>query len=129
MAYQYRGTIRDVEEIPAPRPLKLDGFDSSACGEYRGYRRHQKWGVPACQPCLDAMAAYSREYYKKRGGRPRHRAKAERLKSGPKAIHGTGCGSPAGYQKHYRDDTPVCGACRRAMSEYRATLKTQKRVA
>jgi len=121
--YVYKGTIRDDEELDA-RPV-------SGHGTYAGYRRHQREGSPACQDCLDAQAAYSREYYEKRGGRPRYRRKSEdeRLKTGRKPVHGTGCGSPAGAQKHYRDGTPVCDQCKAAMSVYRRALKQRGLVA
>jgi hypothetical protein len=120
MAYQYRGDIHDVEELDTPRV--------SGHGTYAGYRRHQSEGSVACQDCKDAQATYSREYYEKRGGRTRHARKApeDRLKMGRKPIHGTGCGTPAGAQQHYRAGTPVCDACRQAMSEYR---RNRKRVA
>lgn len=118
MAYQYKGTIHDLDETTAP----VTGH-----GTYAGYRKHQREGSPACQECKDAQASYSREYYEKRGGRDRSRAKApeEQGKRGRKPVHGTGCGTPAGTQQHYRTGTPVCGPCRQAMSEYRA----RKRVA
>lgn len=103
MAYQYRGTVRDVEETPAPRPLKLTGFDPSACGEYRGYRRHQKHNVPACDPCKAAMAAYSRDRYQ---ARP------------PKTFNPDACGSWKGWQRHQYHDVPPCEACREASRVY-----------
>ena len=129
MAYQYRGTIRDIEEAPAPRTRKLNGFDPSACGEYRGYRRHQTRGVPACDPCLAAMAAYSRDRYTPRP---------------PKTFNPDACGTWKGWQRHQYHDVPTCEACQAAAREYqrarraanaeysrarRAEKRTAKRVA
>jgi hypothetical protein len=37
-------------------------IDASACGTYRGYRRHVRRGGAACQPCTAANAAYQTEY-------------------------------------------------------------------
>lgn len=31
------------------------------CGMYQGYYMHRKAGLPACRPCLDAIAEYERE--------------------------------------------------------------------
>jgi hypothetical protein len=130
MAYQYKGTIRDIEDdTPAPRPKKLTEFDPSACGEYRGYRRHQQHGVPACDPCLGAMAAYSRDRYQKRPA---------------KAFNPDACGSWKGWQRHQYHNVPACDACMAASREYqrerraanaeysrarRAALRAAKKVA
>jgi hypothetical protein len=103
MAYTYGGNVRDIEEAPAPRTPKLNGFDPSACGTYAGYRRHQKHGVPACRDCLDAMAAYSRDRYQPRP---------------PKTFNPDACGTWKGWQRHRYHDVPTCAACQAAAREY-----------
>lgn len=110
MAYQYRGTIRDIEEPTPTRARKLTGFDPSACGEYRGYRRHQKHGVPACDPCLAAMAAYSRDRYQKRPKR---------------TFNPDACGSWKGWQRHQYHDVPPCDACMAAAREYQRQYRAR----
>lgn len=56
----------------ADRP-KLYGqgkaFDTGYCGTHSGYTRHNKWGVPACDPCRAAEKAYSRQQREKRKAR------------------------------------------------------------
>lgn len=37
-------------------------FDDSACGTYKGYRRHVRRGMDACIPCLIANNTYMTEY-------------------------------------------------------------------
>jgi hypothetical protein len=37
-------------------------FDDSACGTYKGYRRHTRRGMDACIPCIIAANAYMAEY-------------------------------------------------------------------
>lgn len=112
MAYQYRGTVRDVEE-PAPvRVQKLDGFDPSACGTYAGYRRHQKWGVPACQDCKDAMAAYTRSRYV-----PKPR----------KVFTPDRCGSWAGWLRHRYHKVTPCEPCREASRVYQKAQRAIRR--
>lgn len=54
----------DADTIDDP-----DAFPNwtGACGEYRGYTAHRRLGIPACQPCTDAVAEYER--IKRRGKR------------------------------------------------------------
>ncbi|MEO5317622.1 hypothetical protein PV761_03375 [Arthrobacter sp. CC3] len=115
MAYQYRGTGRDVEEPTPIRSGKLTGFDPSACGTYAGYRRHRKHNIPACQDCKDAQAAYSRARYT----------------PAPKPVfRDDACGTWAGWQRHIKYDVEPCEPCRAATREYqriwRATRKQQR---
>lgn len=120
--YIYRGTKHDLDEpITAPpsgRGQKFTGFNPDACGTYPGYRRHQKWGVPACQDCKDAQAAYSRDRYvpKKRPG-----------------FRDDACGTWAGWHRHKYHNIPTCTACEKAAREYqrdyRAARKERRAVA
>jgi hypothetical protein len=41
-------------------------FDPSACGTYRGYRRHYRFDGTACDACLTAYADYMQAYRKRR---------------------------------------------------------------
>lgn len=112
MAYQYRGTtFEEIEETPN-RPQKHHGFDPDACGTYAGYRRHQKWGVPACQECRDAMAAYSRDRYVKRP---------------PKSFNPDACGTWTGWQRHNYYGVPPCEACREAGRDYQRQYRAKRR--
>lgn len=116
MAYSYKGTIHDLD-TPAPKPVtqgKHYGFDPSACDTYAGYRRHQKWGVPACQPCKDAMAAYSRDRYQ-----PKQ----------PKAFDPSACGTWAGWSRHRYHDVPLCDPCKTAANDYQRQYRTTRREA
>lgn len=118
MGYAYRGTTFDTDEPAPARTRKLTGFDPSACGEYRGYRRHQKHGVPACDPCLAAMAAYSRDRYTPRP---------------PKMFNPDACGTWTGWQRHKYHDVPLCDACREVgrvnQREYQRAYRARKKVA
>jgi hypothetical protein len=38
------------------------------------------------------------------------------------------CGTRAGYNKHLREKTPTCEACKRAQSEYTNEIQKRKRV-
>ncbi len=122
MGYQYRGTIRDIEEESTPTPApRLGVFDPSKCGTYAGYRQHQKYGLmPACRPCKDAQAAYSRDYIERRGGRT---APAIR------EFQPGACGTYAGYARHLRSEVPPCADCHRAWLEYRRAWRSRKRAA
>lgn len=112
--YQYRGEIRDVTPEPRQRPAKMTGFDPSACGTYAGYRRHQKWGVPYCQDCRTAMAAYSRDRYQP---------------ATPKTFTGEACGTWAGRRQHDYYGVPACEPCKAAARVYQAQWRARKRVA
>jgi hypothetical protein len=122
MSYKYRGTVRDVKEQVPTRATKLEGFDPSACGTYAGYRRHQKHRVPACQDCLEAQSAYSRDYYERTKDRPRKTVFTPNL-----------CGTYSGYRKHIITSVKPCAACLVAhadyMNAYRAGRKKQRQVA
>ena len=130
MAYQYRGTIRDVTE-PQPEPAKSRPkskpgpkprpgiFDPAKCGTYAGYKQHGAYGIEACQPCKDANAASSRSY-------------EARLKAGGVRRHGRGfqpdaCGTRAGYCRHQRHKVPACGPCAEASRIYTAEHRAKKR--
>lgn len=112
MGYQYRGTIHDLNEPAYVPPRKHDGFEPDACGTYAGYRRHQKWGVPACQDCRDAMAAYSRDRYVKRP---------------PKTFNPDKCGTWAGWLRHRYYGVPACEACQDAGREYQRQYRARRR--
>lgn len=114
MGYVYRGDKHDVDT--PPRTNKHHGFDPSACGTYAGYRRHQKWGVPACQDCKDAQAAYSRDYWHHRGTRP------TRID----VFDPSACGTHAGYRRHTRSDVPPCRACLTAYADYMHHYRAKK---
>ena len=112
MAYKYRGTNHTIEDLTPSSPRKLDGFDPSACGTYAGYRRHQKWDVPACQDCKDAMAAYSRDRYVKRPA---------------KTFNPDACGTWTGWQRHRYHDVPMCDGCREASREYQRQYRARRK--
>jgi hypothetical protein len=104
----------------APRPKVTRVFDPSKCGTYAGYRQHDRYNVPTCDPCKDAMAAYSRDYYDRIGGRPKPEVPST-VKRGPgkNPKHGSGCGTYNGYGAHHRAGTPVCDPCKEARRAYR----------
>jgi hypothetical protein len=52
VTYQYRGTMRDTEDLPRRK---------TSCGTYSGYKRHQSHRTTACKPCKAAAAKYMRE--------------------------------------------------------------------
>jgi hypothetical protein len=111
MAYRYNGKGRNEDGTP-PRPRIPGQFDPSACGTYKGYRRHTVHNVPICRDCRAACAAYSRSRYKPKP---------------PRGFTTEACGTWAGRRRHDYYNIPVCDACRAAASEYqrrrRAGLK------
>lgn len=113
MGYTYNGTLRDVEESEPVNLRKHDGFDPSACGTYAGYRRHQKWDVPACQDCKDAMAAYSRDRYQAK----------------PAGFRPDKCGTWAGWHRHRYHGVPTCDRCKAAAREFQAQYRAERRAA
>jgi hypothetical protein len=122
MAYQYRGTNRDtLETEPARRPAAPKGtFNPERCGTYSGYRQHQQSRTRACQPCKDAQSAYTRDYYEKRGGRPKVAIPSTRKRSvGKNPKNGSGCGTYNGHAAHKRAGTPACAPCLDALREYK----------
>lgn len=127
MAYQYKGTIHDLDEpiqtaklrtasTPGPKPQPYV-FNPDKCGTLTGYRRHIKAKQPACQPCKTANAAASRDY--------EARSKLGMIRRG---FNPDKCGTYAGYKRHDRTGVPACDACLSAyadyMHDYRARRKT-----
>lgn len=127
MAYQYRGTVRDLDaplmaitpEAPTPRP-KPSGGCHEAKGTKSGYRRHQKASEPACDECKAAIAAYAKEY----------RAK---VRNGERVIRKgftpDRCGTYAGYTHHNRHAIPACQPCRDAYSAYMTAWRNRRKAA
>lgn len=110
MTYQYRGTIRDVEEPAPKRRTKPQGtFNPDACGTYAGYRRHQRHKIPFCEPCREAQRSYDRDY-------------TERYRTGQlppqRTFQPEKCGTVAGHAQHYRHGTERCQPCKTAWREY-----------
>jgi hypothetical protein len=66
------------------------------CGTEAAYRRHWRNREPACEPCLDAHAAYCRRFS---GAQPRSHQP---------------CGTPAAARRHRRNGEKPCPACRTA---------------
>jgi len=105
MAYVYRGAVHDLDEPVILEPV--EGFDTSRCGTVAAYKRHRKYGVPACRPCLDAKRDQSRlEYAARRGVRP------------AAVFDPSACGTNAGYRRHKHHGVPVCAACKVANADY-----------
>ena len=75
------------------------------CGTVAAYMRHIRARELACEPCLAAMSAYTRE------------------RRGYQARKPIVCGTMAGYSLHARRKEPRCEACLAARREY------EKRVA
>lgn len=132
MAYQYRGTIHDLNDVE-PEPVQVRpvagpktkrrprGFNPSLCGIYAGYKQHERTGTEKCQPCKDANAAYSRDY-------------EARLKTGQIRVIGRGfnpsaCGTRAGYDRHHRHNVPACGPCAEASRVYTAERRANLKAA
>ena len=70
MAYQYRGTVRDVEPAtytPPPVPAEKPKRTLKGCGTNAGYFYHKNKGTEPCQPCRDANNAWRREYRRIKG--------------------------------------------------------------
>ena len=119
MAYQYRGTVREVEDDYQPQRQRVGAFDPAKCGTYAGYRAHQTYRVPACQDCKDAQASYTRDYIERRGGWPQHTD----LEFKPGA-----CGTYAGYMRHKRSGGKPCTKCREAYTGYMREYRAQRKV-
>lgn len=116
MAYQYRGTIHDLDTPFEPEP------SADKCGTYAGYRQHQRRDEPACEDCRAAQARYSRDYQRERFGiLPDQRLTPRRTN----AAH-TGCGTMAGYTAHRRAKTTICDPCRQAAAAYRKDRRRQR---
>ena len=118
MAYQYNGTVRDIEEAPVPTRNILGKFDPGACGSYAGYRRHIRYKVPVCVECREAQASYDRDYTERCGGRP---------KLGPRAFQPEKCGTTAGYWQHKRYDNNPCPECFEAYRQYMTDWKERRK--
>lgn len=58
MAYHYGGNEMDAH-LPAPEYVKT----RPSCGKRSGYVLHRQNNEDACQPCLDANAAYQSDYW------------------------------------------------------------------
>lgn len=90
-----------------PRRLK-------PCGTLAAYQRHLKDGEPACEACLAARAAYSRDY---RAGLVRAREPAQ-------------CGTLKGYYSHRNRKSQACRACLDAYAVYtkdrRARIRAER---
>ena len=55
------------EPLPVPKKLKLKRpapppRNIPKCGEYSGWSRHNREGTDPCRACMDAQAAYQRDY-------------------------------------------------------------------
>lgn len=111
-------------EPEATRAKITKSFDPSKCGTYAGYKQHGRYNVPACDPCKDAQAAYSREYYDQIGGRLKPDVPSTQKRGlGKNPKHGSGCGTYNGYSAHIRKGTPVCEPCRDARRAYKRGLE------
>lgn len=117
MAYQWKGTVRDVE--PEPEPPETKAFDPSKCGSVAGWKRHLTFGNTACRPCRDAFNAYQREY------QARRRAGIVIVRE----FNPDMCGTTTGYSRHKRHDVPTCGPCLAARAAYKNEYNASRRVA
>jgi hypothetical protein len=125
MGYQYRGKIRDVEQLhelpaPAPKPKPVRVLDKSKCGTRAGYAQHARLGTKRCRPCLDAHNEYKREWLaNKRNHIPLKRAEFNPNK----------CGTYAGYVAHLRYKITPCVPCKIAHSKYMAEYREKRKQA
>lgn len=103
MGYVFRGTNRDIDELPT---LELA---PGGCGTNAGYRLHMGLRTPTCQPCRDAHAAYQRAWER----RPRMR---------------NVCGTYAGYMRHKRAEGDACEFCLRAYAEYMSSYRANRKL-
>lgn len=60
--YGYRGNELDAHII-APEHRRNPTKKRPSCGRRSGYILHRRYKEDACQPCLDANAAYLSEYW------------------------------------------------------------------
>lgn len=124
MGYQYRGTVRDLDEPiteahkdkPQAKPAPV--FDPTKCGRYVGYKQHRQFGQDACGPCKASLAKYSRDY-------------RARIRSGQsvvmKAFSPDACGTYAGYARHKRYELKPCAACLVAYADYMHAYRAKRR--
>lgn len=73
----------------------LPVLDTEFCGTERGYGRHRRARVPACDGCREAHAEYERV---------RTTGSATKRTPAP-------CGTDAAYHRHRRDREPQDQAC------------------
>lgn len=88
-------------------------------GTLGGYATHRRYGIPQCQPCLDAAAKYRAER-KKLGAALPPKIKDRNI------THGTNSGAI----QHGQYGIPICEPCRQArnlyMREYNQRRKNRK---
>jgi hypothetical protein len=120
MAYQYRGTLRDVDPEPTQKPTADPSpFDPSKCGSVAGWKRHLKFGNTVCPPCKEAINAYQRDYQARR-------------RAGIVIVRGFNpdmCGTTTGYSRHKRHDVPTCSPCLAARAVYKNDYNAKRRAA
>ena len=112
VAYKYRGTIQHAEPETTRAPRTATTNNTEMCGTATGYRRHQRHGTTACQPCKDAIAELGRKLRKATPLYGTYRADK--------------CGTYAGYHRHRRYRVPPCQACRDANTQYMSDLRARK---
>lgn len=117
MGYQYRGTVHDVKPVVTDETP----FDASACGTYKGYRRHLNKGVKACPGCKAANAAYLKAWREKH---PKPRNPRPVGITDPKR-----CGTRTGYNRHRQQGTLTCAPCRDAHAEHARKFRASRREA
>ena len=118
MTYVYRGKLHDA--APKPESDQPD-FDDSACGTYKGYRRHMRSGVEQCEPCRAANAAYMKRW---RAANPQPKNPR------PLGINDPArCGTRTGYNRHRMQGTLTCQPCRDANAAYSRKRKEARAAA
>ena len=121
--YRWRGTVLDMVEMdpvtPTPEPVKAPKpAPLTHCGTANGYKRHQKHGETACDPCKAGMAEYSRNYRAKiRNGEV----------TAKKPFSPERCGTYAGFRRHTKHSVPLCAPCRKAHQEYQRAYRAKRR--
>jgi hypothetical protein len=122
LAYQYRGTIRDIDDdFDEPAPTE-PVFDTAKCGTYTGWHQHRKFGTEPCQSCKNFINEYGRVY------RARTRTRRAAAPPAPMTIRDV-CGTYSGYMKHQRNGEPKCADCKAANALYIARYRAGKRAA
>ncbi len=85
-------------------------------GTHAGYSAHRRYGIPQCQPCLDAAAKYRAE------NKAKKRAKPTKIRD-RNISHGTNSGAI----QHGQYGIPICEPCRQARNHYMREWAKQKR--